>query len=60
MLRDSHALFECVGAFKNLVALLDLLREGVELDLHEQTSMTKKPTLSSAESVGLCHKVKIS
>ena len=32
MLRDSHVLFESVGAPQDLVALLDLLREGVELD----------------------------
>ena len=39
VLRDSHVLFESVGALQDLVVLLDLLREGVELDLHDGSAL---------------------
>lgn len=39
MHRDSHVLLEYVGALQDLVVLLDLLREGVELDLHDGSAL---------------------
>ena len=39
VLRDSHVLLESVGALQDLVVLLDLLREGVELDLHDGSAL---------------------
>lgn len=35
MLRDSHVLLESVGTLQDLVVLLDLCREGVQLDLYD-------------------------
>ncbi|ANE22354.1 hypothetical protein AAY81_03510 [Denitrobacterium detoxificans] len=35
VLRHRHVLLELVGALQDLVALLDLCREGVQLDLHD-------------------------